>query len=306
MQRILVTGGTGFIGQALVPFLTAQKETAVILLVREKYSNPAKFPLPPALMALRPQLDIVYADLRSYQQTSRAVQRAQATHVVHLAAAGATDPFLGIDTAVRHNLYGTVHLIRACFENNSQVRQLVTARTPGEWSNMNVYAASKAAAWNFCQMYGRTRQWPIHGAMIFQAYGPGQTERNIIPAAFRAAMAGEDFPLTSGRQQRDWIYIQDVCTGLAAMLDADLAPAETVDLGSGELTCVADVVAQIYALVGGNGRPRPGLLPDRPGEVPLQAADVAKTEERIGWRTAVSLADGLAKMLASFKKAGAH
>ncbi len=299
MRHILVTGATGFIGQALVPFLAAREETAVTILIREAYSQPDLFPLPPSLQAIRPPIGVVYADLRNFRQTVRAVQAAEPTHVIHLAARGATEPFLGLETALRHNLYGTLHLVRACFAKTQTVRQLITARTPGELSCMNVYAASKAAAWNFCQMYGRTQQWPIHAAMIFQAYGPGQTERNLIPAAIRAARAGEDFPMSSGQQKRDWIYVDDVCAGLAAMLEANLPPAATLDLGSGKLTTVAEVVAQIYEMVGGNGRPRPGWLPDRPGEAPVQAADAARTAALIGWHTAVSLAEGLARLAAS-------
>ncbi len=293
MQRILVTGATGFIGQTLVPFLAARGDTAVTILSREAYSQPDLCPLPPTLQAIRPQIDVVYADLRNFRQTVRAMRQAEPTHVIHLAARGATEPFLGLEAALRHNLYGTLNLVRACFEKTQTVRQLVTARTPGELSGMNVYAASKAAAWNFCQMYGRTQQWPIYAAMIFQAYGPGQTERNLIPAASRAALAGEDFPMSSGRQKRDWIYIDDVCAGLAAMLDAELPPATTLDLGSGVLTRVADVVGQVYEMVDGNGRPRPGLLPDRPGETAVQVADAARTKEMIGWGTAVTLPEGL-------------
>ncbi|HID54013.1 MAG TPA: NAD(P)-dependent oxidoreductase, partial [Anaerolineae bacterium] len=172
MQRILVTGATGFIGQALVPFLAARRDTAVTILIREAYSQPDLHPLPASLQAIRPRIHVVYADLRNFRQTVQAVREAKPTRVIHLAARGATDPFLGLDTALRHNLYGTLNLVRACFEKTQTTRQFITARTPGELSSMNVYAASKAAAWNFCEMYGRTQQWPVHAAMIFQAYGP--------------------------------------------------------------------------------------------------------------------------------------
>jgi nucleoside-diphosphate-sugar epimerase len=295
--KLLVTGATGFVGRALVPFLVHQPDTEVSLLVREVYSHVDLRPFPTPLQTIRQQLNIVYADLRNFQLTSRAIAEADPTHVIHLAAVGVTDPFLGLETALRHNLNGTLNLIRACCEKRQGVQQLIVARTPGERSSMNVYAASKAAAWNFCQMYGRTHHWPIHGAMIYQAYGPGQSPRNLIPAAIAAALAGQDFPMTSGTQQRDWLYIDDLVVGLWAMLQADLAPAETVELGSGTGTSVAQVVQQVYEIVGGVGRPLPGALPTRLGEERAQIANANRTQQQINWQATTNLQTGLTKTI---------
>ncbi|MCB8948752.1 MAG: NAD(P)-dependent oxidoreductase [Ardenticatenaceae bacterium] len=296
-MKILVTGATGFVGRALVPFLVQQLDVEVAVLVREVYSQVDLRPFPPPLQAIRQQFHVVYADLRNFQLTSRAIAEANPTHVIHLAAVGVTDPFLGLDTALRHNLNGTINLIRACFEKRQGVQQLIVARTPGERTNMNVYAASKAAAWNFCEMYGRTHHWPIHGAMIFQAYGPGQSPRNLIPAAITAAQAGQDFPMTSGAQQRDWLYIDDLVAGLWAMLQAELSPAETVELGSGQTASVAQVVQQIYEIVGGAGRPLIGTLPNRPGEETVQFANAPQTRQQINWQATTPLRTGLAQTI---------
>jgi dTDP-glucose 4,6-dehydratase len=285
------------VGRALVPFLVKQPDIEVTILVREVYSHVDLRPFPPPLQTIRHQLNVVYADLRNFQLTSRSVAEADPTHVIHLAAVGVTDPFLGLDTALRHNLNGTLNLARACFDKRQGVQQLIVARTPGERSSMNVYAASKAAAWNFCEMYGRTHHWPIHGAMIFQAYGPGQSPHNLIPAAVAAAQTGQDFPMTSGTQQRDWLYIDDLVAGLWAMLHARLAPAETVELGSGEATSVAQVVQQIYEIVGGGGRPLLGALPTRPGEEPSQIANARQTLQQINWQTTTPLSTGLTQTI---------
>lgn len=153
-MRVLITGATGFIGQVLVPYVLAEPETAVSLLLRETHSGQ---PLPPPFASQREQLQFVYADLRNYQLTARAVAEAEPDIVIHLAAVGVTDPFMSVDAALRHNLNGTINLARACFEKRFGTQRLVVARTPGEQSSMNVYAASKAAAWQFCQMYARTQ-----------------------------------------------------------------------------------------------------------------------------------------------------
>ncbi len=293
-MRILVTGATGFIGRSFIPVLLNQPAFNIILLRLESESER---PFPSPLASLRPQFDVVYADLRNFSLTVRAIRQAQPDVVVHLAAAGATDPFLPVETALRHNITGTINLLRACFEKTFTTQQVIVARTPGERSAMNVYAASKAAAWNFCQMYGRTQAWPIHGAMIFQAYGPHQPENTLIPSAIKAALDGQDFPMTAGTQQRDWIHVADVAAGLAAMIDKPLPPGETIELGTGQLTSVADMVRQIYALAKSNGRPQIGILPSRPGEESVQVADVVRTKELVGWETAVTLAHGLASLI---------
>ncbi|MCB9422621.1 MAG: NAD(P)-dependent oxidoreductase [Ardenticatenaceae bacterium] len=293
-MRILVTGATGFIGRSLIPVLLQRPYTQVVVLRLESESGR---PFPPPLTSLRQQFDVVYADLRHFGLMVRAVRQAEPDAVIHLAAVGATEPFLPAETALRHNVTGTINLLRACFEKMSSIQQIIVARTPGERSAMNVYAASKAAAWNFCQMYGRTQQWSIHGAMIFQAYGPYQPEQTLIPSAIKVALAGQDFPMTSGEQKRDWIHVSDVAAGFVAMLGQPLPPGTTVELGTGRLTSVADVVRQIYALTGKGGQPQIGLLPDRPGEEAVQVADVGRTKALVGWETAVSLTNGLRQLI---------
>lgn len=294
--RVLVTGASGFIARALIPRL--MREADVTLLLLEEFGSGA--PLPRPLNKLRAKVDAVYADLRNFQLTARALRQARPDRVIHLAAVGVSEPFLNVNTALSHNVTGTVNLLRACFESDSlDVQQVIVARTPGERSAMNVYAASKAAAWAFCEMYARTAGWPIHGAMIFQAYGPGQPPHLFVPAALRAALAGENFPMTAGEQEKDWIHIDDVVAGFSALLAAELPPGETVEFGGGRSVSLADVADHIYRLAGRGGGPLLGALPSRPGEEPRQVADAERTAALIGWRPQISLEEGLARLVNS-------
>ncbi len=293
----LVTGATGFIGRHLVSKLVEMGESVTIMVQPQERGS---HQLPEPLRSLRPKFHVVYADLRNYNLTARAIRDATANHVFHLAAVGVSDPFLDPHVAIRNNVSGTLNLLRACFESNLVVhrpQQVLAARTPGERSVMNVYAASKAASWCFCQMYARTQGWPILGAMIFQAYGPGQPPHSLVHAASLAALGGEDFPMTSGTQRRDWIYVDDVVSGLVATLQAGLSPGKSIEIGTGQVTSVAEVARMIYKLVGGNGRPLFGVLPNRPGEEVLQVAEVEDAEKQIGWKAKITLTDGLQRTI---------
>jgi nucleoside-diphosphate-sugar epimerase len=295
-MRLLITGGTGFVGRRLAA-AAAEQGHVVTLLLREPYRQGS--PLPAPLDSLARQLRCVYADLRDAQATCEAVRGAAPEMIVHLAAAGVTDPFLPVATAIAHNVTGTLNLLQADCERPGKPAPIVVARTPGERDSQNHYAASKAAVWQFCRMYVRTRGWPIAGAMVYQAYGPGQPEHALVPAALAAARAGADFAMTSGRQVRDWIYVDDVVAGLLAMITRPLPPGETVELGTGRGTTVGEVVDRIYALVHGDGRPLRGARADRPGESLSQIADPSLGLESLGWQAAVSLEDGLERLLSS-------
>jgi nucleoside-diphosphate-sugar epimerase len=103
--------------------------------------------------------------------------------------------------------------------------------------------------------------------------------------------------MTAGTQAKDWIHVDDVVGGFLATLGADLPPGETVELGSGQSVSLLEVAHQIYGLIGQGGRPLAGALPSRPGEEPRQVADAERTAALIGWRAAIPLVEGLAKLV---------
>lgn len=283
-ERVVITGATGFIGRALTRALLAQGAT-VIALAREKPGRRLG-------EGVVEGAEVVEVDLRYAAGVRRAVEAAQPTLAVHLAAVGVTDPFLPVGEALRGNLDSTINLLKAV----SGRCRVIVARTPGEVDSINTYAAAKAAAWQFCKMYQRTQGWPITAVMPFQVYGPEQPAKTIIGAAVTAAKAGENFPTTPGEQMRDWVYIDDVVAGIIAASRAGRIDGRTIELGTGVGTSVREVVEKVFKLAG-QGRPLIGALPPRPGEPPSQIADAGLTEQLIDWRAGVGLDEGLKKVI---------
>jgi nucleoside-diphosphate-sugar epimerase len=292
-----VTGAAGFIGRSLVRRLLAEGYETVLLI---EGTGERKPPIPDYLIGFGQLIQTYSGDLRDRGSIEGLIRKSNPDSVIHLAAAGVTDPFLDYKSAIEHNVVGTINLVHSFFAaqtDHQHAGQMIVARTPGETSNMNVYAASKAAAWAFCSMYAQTKSWPIAGALIYQAYGPGQPDHTFVTAAMKAALAAEDLKMTSGAQQRDWIYVEDVAGGFIAALESNLAPGVSFELGTGISITVADMAEKIYQMVDKGGKPRTGSLANRPGEVTSQIADAERTERLLGWRSSTSVADGLKLVL---------
>ena len=152
-ERVLVTGAGGFIGRRLCSRLIELQATVVAVDCRT-----------PTLEGALP--GFVRMDLASPDEI-RALDGVDPTLVFHLAVAGASDPFLPPEDALRVNVFGTMNLL-----------QTLGGRVP--------------------VVVARTRGWPLLGAMVFQCYGLGQSARNVLPAALAAACAGEEFSLSPG------------------------------------------------------------------------------------------------------------
>ncbi len=290
-ERILITGATGFIGR----YLTGRLVEAGA----EVWTTGLPDEQPPSGTTCHLSLDVRDAD------AVRAVVAEAAPQVVfHLAAVGVTDPGVDPALALAVNGGGTVHLLEALREWD--VRRIVLVGTCYEYGAreaiegldpFNAYAASKVAAWAFGRMYWRAHGLPVVTVRPFQVYGPGQPMHTLIPAAIRAALTGEDFPMTPGEQERDFVYVEDVVEGMLAAATAPDIEGQSLDLGTGQAHAVREVVERIWALTGARGRILAGALPYRAGEVMHLVADADRTARLTGWRARVGLEEGLRRTI---------
>jgi nucleoside-diphosphate-sugar epimerase len=258
-------------------------------------------------------------DLREGQAVRPLVRECQPSKIYHLAAVGVTEPGVDPTLAVQVNVIGTLNLLEAlretdcnCFVNTGTCYEYGHNTPPMHEDQMvdpiNAYAASKSAAWLFCNMYHRTRGSPIVTVRPFTAYGPRQSPRALIPQAILSALRGEDFEMTGGEQSRDFTYVDDVVEGYLRASLSQKAIGQTINLGTGEEHPIKDVVLKVLELMGNPVRPLIGALPYRPGEVWRLCSDSSKARELLDWQPQVSLEDGLRKTIEWYSekfKAGA-
>jgi nucleoside-diphosphate-sugar epimerase len=286
-RRVLVTGGTGFLGQHLLRRLVELGARVTVTLCES--DGPEQIAALPASVARRE------GDVRCAAQIQQVVADVAPDTILHLAAVGVTAPFLDVETALQVNLRGALNVLAAA----RGVRRVVVAGTSYEYNEQgaldpgNVYAASKVAAWAFCRMHYRAFGTPVVVVRPFNVYGPGQSQRALVASAIRAALAGQSFETTPGEQQRDFIYVDDLVQGFLTVALCDGVEGASLDLGTGQATSVRDVVQRIFALAGAGSQPAIGALPYRPGVVWKLVANAERTARLTGWRAKTDLDQGL-------------
>jgi len=292
---ILLTGATGFIGRRLTARLAA-RHTGVAALLHPDDPNP-----PPA------DVQIWRGDITDPTAVSHAVQAVRPALVIHLAAVGVANTGLPFAKAMQVNVGGIINLLAATREVGTVKRLMLTGtsyeygarRSDDGLDPFNAYSASKTAAWAFARAAYNAWNIPTIWLRPFQVYGAGQHSRALIPAAIHAALTNTDFRMTAGQQQRDFIHVDDIVAGFMAAAVAPDIEGRALDLGTGTLHSIQEVVNLIWHLTGASGNILAGALPYRPGEVSAIPADVSRTYNLTGWQAKIGLEEGLKQAIQS-------
>lgn len=297
-QTILVTGAAGFIGTHLCQRLAAKAVTV----------HAVSRSLPPGRSG---SVTRSRADLTDAAETRRLLRRCHPDIIIHLAGlpAAARDPRLVLPT-FHSNLVTTVNLLVAAQELGQP--HLVLAGSfeepdPPLATANSPYALSKGCARAYGQMFSERYGLPVTLARIFMTYGPTTNHlHKVIPYVILSLLNGQAPHLSSGRRGLDWIHVDDVVSGLLALAVAPAAPngmIRTLDLGSGALTPIREVVTRIVELMSPQPQDAPLFDPvlDRPFEQE-RVANLQATRDAIGWQPEIGLNQGLAATVEWFQR----
>lgn len=155
------------------------------------------------------------------------------------------------------------------------------------------YAAAKWSAGGYARMFWELYRFPVSIARLFMVYGPAQRDTaKLVPYVILSLLRDEAPKLSSGQRPVDWIFVDDVVEGLALMASAPDIEGQTVELGSGKLVPIREVVEEIRRLMNSPVEPLFGALPERPMEQ-VRVADVESSYRKIAWKPETSLTSGL-------------
>jgi nucleoside-diphosphate-sugar epimerase len=277
VKRVLVTGATGFIGRHATPLLEERGYEVHALGSRD-------------------------VDLLDPAAARSLVAEIRPSHLLHLAWYAVPGKFWTSPENAGW-VEASIRLLRAFAEQGGTRAVTSGSCAEYEWSRdvfvedetpirpATYYGVCKGALASVGAGLADELGFGFAWGRIFFVYGPFEPPGRLVSDVARALVNGEPAATSEGSQRRDFLHVRDVAGAFVSLLDSSVVGP--VNVGSGTAVAVRDVVAEIAAAAGRPELVRWGAVSPPPGDPPVIEADVTRLRKDVGWRPAVSLADGI-------------
>jgi nucleoside-diphosphate-sugar epimerase len=287
VKRVLITGGSGFVGRhCLLPLADAGFELHVAS--RQRIS-----PSPGTWHSV---------DLLEPVATASLLEEVRPTHLLHAAwylepgryamslenFRWASSSLMLLDQFLLSGGHRAV-MLGSCFEY-SWDQPVLREDTP--LAPRTVYGRCKASLSELVTAFGDSSELSTAWARLFFLYGPHEDRRRLVASVAASLLAGNEARCTDGRQERDYMFIEDASQALCALLDSPVEGA--VNVATGDATPVAEIVKTLSDQIGRPDLLRLGALATAPDDPPRLVADVTRLRTEVGWNHVTSMSQGLA------------
>jgi dTDP-glucose 4,6-dehydratase len=311
-KTVLVTGAGGFIGSTLVRQLLMQGANVRVFL---RYTSKREL----GLLKFLPEdqlagLEIIFGNLTDAEAIENASRDVEI--LFHLGALIAI-PYSYVHPCdvVTTNVIGTLNVLQACRKNKCRLIHTSTSEVYGSAQKIPIdethplqgqspYSASKIGADKLVESYYRSFDVRAVTVRPFNTYGPGQSNRAVIPTIISQALTSNVIRLGNTNAKRDFTYVSDTVNGFIAAARAKNVEGETFNLGYGSEISIGQLANLIVEII---GKPctievdAQRLRPEK-SEVTRLLSDNTKAKTILGWTPEVSIRDGLAQTISWIEK----
>jgi dTDP-glucose 4,6-dehydratase len=297
-MKILVTGGSGFIGSHLIPKLAEHHDIYSL----ERYMT-GRY-----VLGAPRSVKTVFADLRDYFAVRKIVREVQPEVVIHLASVSPVSysydhPIEVIET----NFLGTVNLAESCLREVPHFKHFLFAGTSEEYGNhKNVpikenaelrpnspYAVSKAAADKYLQYMYDAYGFPVTILRNFNTYGRKRNTHFVVERTIIQMLNGKTVKLGDPTPIRDFLYVNDHVNSYLACLYNEKSIGEIINFCTGQGVSIAQLVGMLKEIVGFKGEIVWNSIPKRPLDIAVLVGDRSKAKHLLGWEPKFTLEEGL-------------
>ena len=312
-MRVLVTGGAGFIGSALVDQLVKRGDQVLVI---DNFSTGSEKNLEDAKNISTEDLVIENCDIRN-SETAKLIADYQPSIIFHLAAqvdvrASVEDPL----TDAEINLVGLIRVLEG--GRKAKTRKLIFASSGGTiygepeakqlplnedtpWNPLSPYGVSKLAGGLYVNAYSSLHGLKGTTLALANVYGPRQDphgEAGVVAIFAGKLLNGEPCMIYgTGMQTRDFVYVEDVASAFVASMEN--GDGELLNIGTGTETSIQHLYKEMALAVGISDEPEKGT--ERAGEIERSSLDPSLAEKILGWKPQTSLKDGVHSTLEWFE-----
>ena len=303
---MLVTGASGFIGSHLTSLLINEGADVSIVVRYNSIEHNVR------LSPFWEDVEIFEADIRNIESL-QPLHSKRFDFIFHLAAYNHVgNSFLHVGEALETNSNGTANLLET-LKDYEKFIYISTSEVYGEQEPVpfvehmyphpnSPYSVGKYAGELYSLMKQRQSNNPIVVIRPFNAFGPYQSTRAIIPELIDKCLRGVPILTTEGKQTREFNFVTDLAEGMVLAALSDKVVGEIINLGTGKDIAIRDVANLIHKKTKSKSELRIGALPTRPNEIWKMSSDSTKAQRLLGWKPKVGFEEGLDTTIEWFRK----
>lgn len=298
-NRLLVIGGTGFIGRSVVES-AVDRDFVVTILSKNPTRKIANVEYIVAdiadRQALLGQLKDKHFDyvinLGGYVDHSRYFEGGGSVYTTH---------FLGVKNLVDCLATSLIKTFVQIGSSDEYGSNPAPQRESQREAPFSMYSFAKVSATHFLQTLHQGEGFPAVILRPFLVYGPGQNAQRFLPQIIQNCLDDSNFPVSRGEQLRDFCFIDDFVRAVFLALDNTNAYGQVINISSGDPTSIKDMVEKVVNLLSG-GQPEFGRIPYREGENMSLYADISRANSLLQWKPEITLEQGLKETIDWFQQ----